>query len=449
MDIRLPRLGEGADSGTVASIFVKEGDRVKKDQLILELESEKAVASIPASESGTVLNIHVREGETIKVGQLILTLAAGGVAEATPRAVKTVVGDGSSEQPERAQVDPGAGPELRSAAAGVYPPTAPEPLPAGAGVYPSNAPCGPPPAASPTIRKMARELGIDLRRVRGSERGGRIVMDDMRRYVAWLQETAYKPGTAMPAVQSPGPAQSPTIDFSRWGSVQVQKMTTLRRTISTRMVESWTRVPHVTQFDEADVTRILALRKMYAVAYEQQGAKLTLTSFALRAVTQALKLHPLMNASLNEAAGEVVFKQYFHIGLAVDTEHGLIVPVIRDAETKSMKQLSIEVQQLAGKARQRKLALEEMQGGTFSISNQGGIGGGAFTPIINAPEAAILGMGRSVARPVIREGRVVERIILPLGLSYDHRLIDGANAARFMVDLVRAFEQFDEENVKI
>jgi pyruvate dehydrogenase E2 component (dihydrolipoamide acetyltransferase) len=229
----------------------------------------------------------------------------------------------------------------------------------------------------------------------------------------------------------------------------MQKMTTLRRTISSRMVESWTRVPHVTQFDEVDVTRILALRKAHAPLYEQQGAKLTLTSFALRAVTQALKLHPLMNASLNEAAGELVFKQYYHIGLAVDTEHGLIVPVIRDVDTKSLKQLSIEVQQLADRARQRKLALEEMQGGTFSISNQGGIGGGAFTPIINAPEVAILGMGRSVARPVVREGRIVERTILPLGLSYDHRVIDGANAARFMVDLVRAFEQFDEETVKI
>jgi pyruvate dehydrogenase E2 component (dihydrolipoamide acetyltransferase) len=205
----------------------------------------------------------------------------------------------------------------------------------------------------------------------------------------------------------------------------------------------------VTQFDEVDVTRVLSLRTAYAAAYEQQGAKLTVTSFAIRAVTQALKLHPLMNASLNEAAGELVLKQYYHIGLAVDTEHGLIVPVIRDADTKNLKQLSIEVQQLADKARQRTLALEEMQGGSFSISNQGGIGGGAFTPIINAPEAAILGIGRSVARPVIREGKVVERIILPLGLSYDHRVIDGANAARFMVDLVRAFEQFDEENVKI
>lgn len=432
MDIRLPRLGEGADSGTVASIFVKEGDQVKKDQPILELESEKAVASIPSPESGTVSKLHVREGEIIKVGQLILTLTGAGSSEAPPR--KAAAEEGKAELAQRVSLPP---------------PTIPKPLTADAGTYVSPVPDGPLPAASPTIRKMARELGIDLRRVKGSERGGRIVMDDLRRYVAWLQETALKPTAAMPAAPSSGPAASPPIDFSRWGNVQVQKMSTLRRTISNRMVESWTRVPHVTQFDEVDVTRVLSLRKAYAPAYEQQGAKLTVTSFALRAVTQALKLHPLMNASLNEAAGELVLKQYYHIGLAVDTEHGLIVPVIRDADTKNLKQLSIEVQQLADKARQRKLALEEMQGGSFSISNQGGIGGGAFTPIINAPEVAILGIGRSVARPVIREGKIVERIILPLGLSYDHRVIDGANAARFMVDLVRAFEQFDEENVKI
>jgi len=432
MDIRLPRLGEGADSGTVASIFVKEGDQVKKDQPILELESEKAVASIPAPEGGTVSKLHVREGDTVKVGQLILTLTGASGSGTPPPAAMVSEGDGDAGRPEP---PPPAG--------------TPEPPPADSGPYSSPAPGGPPPAASPTIRKMARELGIDLRRVKGSERGGRIVMDDLRRYVSWLQETAFKPGAETPAGTPSGPAPSPAIDFSRWGTVRVQKMTTLRRTISSRMVESWTRVPHVTQFDEVDVTHVLALRKTHAAAYEQQGAKLTLTSFALRAVTQALKLHPLMNASLNEAAGELIFKQYYHIGLAVDTEHGLIVPVIRDVDTKSLKQLSIEVQQLAEKARQRKLALEEMQGGTFSISNQGGIGGGAFTPIINAPEVAILGMGRSVAKPVVREGKIVERTILPLGLSYDHRVIDGANAVRFMVDLVRAFEQFDEETVKI
>jgi pyruvate dehydrogenase E2 component (dihydrolipoamide acetyltransferase) len=311
-----------------------------------------------------------------------------------------------------------------------------------------EAPTGPQPAASPTVRKIARDLGIDLRRVQGSASGGRVVIEDVARYVQWLQETALgtRAGSAAPAI---APAPPALVDFAKWGPVQTKKLTTLRKTISNKMVESWTHVPHVTQFDEADVTAIMALRKKYAAAYEKKGARLTLTSFALRAVTNALRKHPLFNASMQEATNELVFKEYYHIGLAVDTEHGLIVPVIRDTDKKNLMQLSADVQMLADKARERKLALEEMQGGTFSISNQGGIGGGFFTPIINTPEVAILGMGRSSQRAVIRDGKVVERTVLPLGLSYDHRTIDGANAARFIVDLVREFEQFSEDDVKI
>jgi len=277
-----------------------------------------------------------------------------------------------------------------------------------------------------------------------------VVLEDVRRYVQWLQETALKP--AAPAVvgaPAAAPVSVPVIDFSRWGPVQVKRMTTLRKTISTKMAESWNRVPHVTQFDDADITGILALRKKYVGAYEKQGVRLTLTSFALRAVVNALRKHPLFNASLQEAAGEIVFKEYYHIGLAVDTEHGLLVPVVRDVDKKNLVELSRDVQDLADRARDRKLAIEEMQGGTFSISNQGGIGGGAFTPIVNVPEVAILGMGRGASRAVIRDGKVVERTMLPLGLSYDHRLIDGANAARFIVDLIREFEQFSERDVQI
>jgi pyruvate dehydrogenase E2 component (dihydrolipoamide acetyltransferase) len=231
--------------------------------------------------------------------------------------------------------------------------------------------------------------------------------------------------------------------------VEAKKMSTLRKTISAKMVESWTRVPHVTQFDDADITRIMDLRTSHAAAFEKLGARLTVMPFALRAVAAALKQHPVLNASINEATGDIVYKQYYHIGMAVDTEHGLMVPVIRDVDKKSMLQLSQEVQQLADKARERKLSLEEMHGGSFSISNQGGLGGGYFTPIVNTPEVAILGMGRSTVRPVVRDGRIEPRTILPLGLSYDHRIIDGANAARFIVDLVRAFEQFPEDDLKI
>lgn len=436
MEIRLPRLGEGADSGTVASIFVKIGDRLAKDQAILELESEKAVASIPSPAEGVVGAIHVKEGDVIKVGQLLVSLGDGSGATSgdkpAGRPIDARVGDEEPEQaapPVQAPLQPVVAAEAGRAAV-------------------LEAVSGPVPPASPTVRKIARDLGIDLRRVKGSETGGRVVLEDVRRYVQWLQDTALKP--AAPAMATvPAALPAPVIDFSRWGPVQVKRMTTLRKTISTKMAESWNRVPHVTQFDEADITGILALRKKYVTAYEKQGVRLTLTSFALRAVVNALRKHPLFNASMQEATGEIVFKEYYHVGLAVDTEHGLLVPVVRDADRKNLVELSRDVQDLADRARDRKLAIEEMQGGTFSISNQGGIGGGAFTPIVNVPEVAILGMGRGAARAVVRDGKVVERTMLPLGLSYDHRVIDGANAARFIVDLIREFEQFSENDVKI
>jgi len=428
MDVRLPRLGEGADSGTIASVFVKEGDAVKKDQPVLELESEKAVASIPVPVDGIVTKLFVKEGDLIKVGQLILSLNEAAGAAPASRVIDASVGDDKPEPVQTPSPPPLIRPERSTAAEIVH-----ERLD------------GPMPAASPTIRKMARDLGIDLRRVKGSERGGRVVLEDVRNYLQWLQEQAFAPKAA-PSVSA---APAAMVDFAKWGPVEAKKMSTLRKTISTKMVESWTHVPHVTQFDDADITRIMELRTSHAAAFEQQGARLTVMPFALRAVVAALKLHPVFNASINETTGEIVYKQYYHIGIAVDTEHGLMVPVIRDADKKSMLQLSQEVQQLADKARERKLTIEEMQGGSFSISNQGGLGGGYFTPIVNRPEVAILGMGRSTVRPVVREGRIEQRTILPLGLSYDHRIIDGANAARFIVDLVRAFEQFPEDDLKI
>jgi pyruvate dehydrogenase E2 component (dihydrolipoamide acetyltransferase) len=428
MDVRLPRLGEGADSGTIASIFVKEGDAVKKDQPVLELESEKAVASIPAPADGTVMKLFVKEGDLIKVGQLLMNLveAAGAPAPGRPAAAPA-----GSDEPEPIQT-----------------PSPPRAAQTGAqqqGVV-VEVLDGPMPGASPTVRKTARELGIDLRRVKGSEHRGRVMMEDLRRYVQWLQDRAL---AAIPSDPAASAAPAPSVDFAKWGPVEVKKLTTLRKTISAKMVESWTSVPHVTQFDDVDLSRITDLRKVHAAAYEKAGARLTVMPFALRAVVAALKQHPLFNASLRDATGELVFKQYYHVGIAVDTEHGLMVPVIRNVDKKSMLQLSLEVQQLAEKARDRKLTMEEMQGGSFSISNQGGLGGGYFTPIVNTPEVAILGMGRSVVRPVVRDSKIESRMILPLGLSYDHRVIDGANAARFIVDLVRAFEQFSEEDLKI
>jgi pyruvate dehydrogenase E2 component (dihydrolipoamide acetyltransferase) len=431
MDVRLPRLGEGADSGTVAAIFVKEGETVKKDQPILELESEKAVASIPTPVAGTVTKIHVKEGDEIKVGTLIFSIAESGEpARREPARIEPP----PAEEPAEVSMQATPVAQAPAAVTDVAPPVPTVP--------------GVPPPASPSIRRIARELGIDLTRIRGSERGGRIVMADLRNYIARLQAIAQQQAPA-PAVQVQAKPAPVSIDFSRWGKIEKKKMSQLRKAISAKMVESWTTVPHVTQFDNVDITDLLAVRKKYEKAYEKKNAHLTLTPFILKAVVETLKKHPMFNASIDEATGEIVYKHYYHIGIAVDTEQGLIVPVIRDVDKKSLLELSIELQELAERTRQRKVSLEEMQGGTFTISNQGGIGGAHFTPIINTPEVAILGIGRGSLQPVVLGKKIVQRMIVPLGLSYDHRLIDGANAARFITDFVQALQHFDEKAVKL
>ena len=435
MEVRVPNLGEGAESGTVVSILVKEGDRVTTGQTILELENEKAVAPIPSTADGVVAKIRVKEGDKLSVGQVILTTTDGAApapdtkaapARHEPRVPREELQAREEErnhtrheeEPEESEQDQEPGE--------------------------SNLPV----AAAPSIRKIARELGINLSKIRGSERSGRIVMADLRAYVQRLQRLASQPRPGGPA-SAPAKPSPVSIDFSKWGKVNTKPLPPLRKTIAERMTQNWTTIPHVTQFDEADITALMDLRKKYAPAYEKKGARLTLTSFALKVVVEALKKHPIFNASLDEAANQIVFKEYYHIGLAVDTEQGLIVPVLRDVDKKSIFDLSKEVNDLAEKARDRKIGLEELKGSTFTISNQGGIGGGHFTPIINKPDVAILGLGRGAVKPVVREGKIEPRTLLPIAVSYDHRLIDGGNAARFTTDLVKAFESFAEESLKI
>jgi pyruvate dehydrogenase E2 component (dihydrolipoamide acetyltransferase) len=302
-------------------------------------------------------------------------------------------------------------------------------------------------AASPVIRKLARDLGIDLNRVRGTARGGRVTMEDLKAYIQRLQKLATRPKSVEGAAPAKPAAES--VDFSKWGSVTKKPLSPLRQVIARRMTENWNAIPHVTQFDEADITGLLALRKKYVEVYEKKGARLTVTSFVLKAVAETLKKHPIFNSSLDEATQEIVLKDYVHIGIAVDTEAGLIVPVLRDADKKDLAQLSKDLEELATKARERKISGEELKGGSFTISNQGGIGGGHFTPIVNKPEVAILGLGKGAAKAVVRESKIESRVMLPLGLSYDHRVIDGGNAARFIVDLVKAIENFDEKLAKI
>ena len=465
MDVRLPRLGEGADSGVVATVFVKEGDQVKKDQPVLELESEKAVASIPAPAAGTVSKIFVKEGDEIKVGGLILILSENGAAGATGANGGAAAAPRTAALPDTAPlraIDASVGDEASGETSIDVLPTAPPPsapaLPgsspraAASASFPVVHPQGAPPPASPSLRKIARELGIDLHRVPGSERGGRIVMSDLRAYVTRIQQAALTQAAGAPRIAQVAPPAAPVapkVNFAAWGPVTPQKMTTLRKAISRKMAESWTTVPHIAQFDEIDVTDLLALRKKYAAKYEAKKAHLTLTSFALRAVVRTLRKHPRFNASLYEAAGEIILKQYFHIGIAVDTEQGLIVPVLRNVDQKSIFELSVELHELAERTRLRKVALEEMQGGTFTISNQGGIGSGHFTPIINTPEVAILGMGKGAVQPVVREGKTAQRTLMPVTLSYDHRVNDGADAARFMVDLAKEFAAIADADVRL
>ncbi len=419
MDVKLPKLGEGADSGVVVNVFVKEGDQVAKDQAILELENEKAVASVPSTAAGVVTKIYVKSGDKISVGQRLISLSGGDQPAAAAPAVKRVAPEREPETPS-GEPAAGAGEEI--------------PTPVAA------------PVASPSVRRRARELGIDLSKVRGSEAGGRIVTGDLRAYIARLQKATDKPKAAAGMPARPAAEQ---IDFSKWGPVTKKPLTQLRQVIARRMWENWNAIPHVTQFDDADFTRLNDLRKKYAPVYEKKGAKLTLTPLVLKALVGTLKKHPIFNSSLDEVAQEVVYKEYFHIGIAVDTEQGLIVPVIRDADKKSALGLAKELEQLAQKARERKVTAEELKGGTFTITNQGAIGSAHFTPIINKPEVAILGLGRGALKPVVREGKVEARMMTPLGLSYDHRVIDGGAAARFMVDLVAAMEDFNEEAVKI
>jgi pyruvate dehydrogenase E2 component (dihydrolipoamide acetyltransferase) len=431
MDIKLPRLGEGAESGTVVSIFVKPGDQVKEGQTILELENEKAVAPIPASASGRVAKLYVKEGDKISAGQSILALSDDGAAI------------------------PAAAPASAPVAARLGTPSAPVSQPQRpAAEVPSVAVLGEPVAngsvaASPTVRKLAHDLGIDLTRVRGSERGGRIVLEDLRGYIQQLQQLALQPKAASAPTASTAKPAAEKIDFAKWGPIDRQPLTSLRKIIAQRMHESWASIARVTQFDEADITNIVALRKKYATKYEKKGGHLTLTPFLMKAVVEVLKKYPTFNCSLDEAREEIVFKKYYHIGIAVDTEQGLLVPVIRDVDKKSLLQLSKELAEVAERARKRKVAADDLKGGTFTISNQGGIGGSFFTPIVNKPEVAILGVGRGVLKPVVRGAKIEKRMLLPLGLSYDHRVIDGGTAARFTVEVVQALEQFKEAGVKI
>jgi len=438
----LPELGEGMEAGDVVQVLVSLGESITEEQPVLELETDKAVVEVPAPVSGTVKAIHVQAGDKAAVGQLLLTVetpaATAAVAQASRTPTPATVSLPSTSE-NRTATDDTVVP--RPAA----PPAQPAPAPPSQTVSPVASPPAqqpqpsepPRPAvpAAPSVRQLAREIGVDINQVKGSGAGGRISLEDVKRYARALH--------ARPASQPfRGAVSSVTLpDFTKWGAVERQPMSNVRRATAERMTQSWATIPHVTQFDKADITDLEQLRLRYDA--QRVGGKLTITAIVLKVVAAALKRFPQFNASVDMTAHEVIYKTYYHLGVAVDTDRGLLVPVIRNVDQKNILELAVELTQLAEDARSRKTTLEDMQGGTFTITNLGGLGGTSFTPIINAPEVAILGLARSSMVPVYNDstGQFTPRLMLPLALSYDHRLIDGAAGVRFLRWVAEALQQ--------
>jgi pyruvate dehydrogenase E2 component (dihydrolipoamide acetyltransferase) len=457
-DLLLPDIGENVAGGDVVRILVNKGDTITKDQPVLELETDKATIEVPSDQEGTVSEIKVKQGDTVKVGQVVLTLddGASGVKtederpkteektkDARPKteekeakkqdATPEAPAEPEAEEPE-APVEKGKDKEKEKVvdiasrskpaakAAGdaelAAKPDATESTPAGKV------------GAAPSVRRLARELGVDITRVQGSGPGGRVGAEDVQGFV----KAAMTRGGGGLAQGAPLP------DFTKWGAVERKPVSNIRRKTAEHLSGAWNTIPHVTQHDKADITSFEALRKSHGPAVERAGGKLTITAVLLKVAAAAIRKYPQFASSMD--GDTIVYKQYTHIGMAVDTEHGLLVPVIRDVDRKSITELSVELAQLSEKARAKKLSLDEMSGGVFTITNLGGIGGTSFTPIVNYPEVAILGVSRAVMEPVwAGEGDGFEaRMMMPLSLSYDHRVIDGADAARFLRFVCEAVE---------
>jgi pyruvate dehydrogenase E2 component (dihydrolipoamide acetyltransferase) len=427
-EARVPDIG-GHDGVPVIELLVKVGDTVAKDQGLVTLESDKATMEVPSPFAGIVRELKVKLGDEIGTGALVAMIEAGEGAAAAPAAAAqpapAAAAAPTTPATPAAPAAPAAQAEPAKPAAPVSAPAASAPPSAAHAPADGLGGLGNLPYASPAVRVFARELGVDLARVRGSERGGRIVKADIQAFV----KSALAGGAAT-AGGGGGGLQLipwPQVDFAKFGEVERQPRTRINKLSAANLARNWAMIPHVTQFDEADITEMEAFRKK--LGEENKDVKVTPLVFLIKGVVAALKKYPHFNASLD--GEELVLKKYFHIGIAVDTPDGLVVPVIRDADRKGLLELSHELAEISGKAREKKLGPADMQGGCFSISSLGGIGGTAFTPIINAPEVAILGVSRSATKPVWNGSEFAPRLLLPLSLSYDHRVIDGAAAARF------------------
>jgi len=429
IEMKLPELGENIETADIINILINVGDDIVRDQGVLEIETDKATIEVPSTVNGKVIEILVKQGEKAKVGQTLFKIeTVNGVKEKEEerpkdekrKEVKAYEGEKSEKKKVDEKDETGSKGERELHAA--EKPEQQPPITQGAA------------PAAPSVRRIAREIGIDINKVPGSGPGGRISMDDVKAFAKKLNEgRSSKTSIGVKAETLP--------DFSKFGDIERKSMSNIRGKTADHLSYAWVSIPHVTQHDKADITELEKLRKTFNPNIEKVGGKLTVTAILLKVITSALKVFPQFNCSIDMNKHEVIYKKYYNIGIAVDTDRGLIVPVIKDADKKNITELSIEMSALAEKARNRKISLEELQGGCFTITNLGGIGGTSFTPIVNSPEVAILGVSRGSYEPVYSGGEFEPRLMLPLSLSYDHRIIDGADAARFLRWVCEALEQ--------
>ena len=450
-EFRLPELGEDIATGDVINVYISAGDRISKDQPIMEIETDKAAIEVPAPVGGVITGVHVKEGETITVGQLLITIDESGeeikgpeVKEEIHERVKKSVEEKIEAKEKKTEAKPKAGPEGKDEVEIEEEYEEEEPSKKEEGKVVEFARSPQPDVekaaprklvpASPSVRRLARELGVDVNQVRGSGPEGRILEEDVKNYAS---KRVSKAGREVIPVGT-GDVSLP--DFTKWGEIERKQMSKVRRLTAERMASSW-RAPHVTQHDKADITELEKTRKLFGRETENAGGKLTVTAILIKIVGSALKIFPQFNASVDMTSNEVIYKKYYNIAVAVDTDRGLLAPVIKDVDRKNLIELAVELTQLSQRARDKKITVEELQGGTFTISNLGGLGGTYFTPVIYSPDVALLGVSRSKMEPVFIDDKFEPRLMLPLSLSYDHRIIDGADAVRFLRWVAEALEQ--------
>lgn len=426
IEFRLPELGEGIESGQVIEVFVTPGDKVSVEQPLLEVETDKAAVEIPSPADGTIVDVCVNAGDTVEISQMLVRINGDAEGGETREDASAAAEEKKEEEKPGAPLPEKEPEEKRK-----------QTQPPGSAPVGDIAPAGPLAVpAAPSVRRLARELGVELGSVVGTGPRGRILEKDVKTHAkAIIRSVSSAPAAASAEPELP--------DFSRWGETVTESFSTVRRLTAERLSQAWA-APHVTQFDKADVSRLEYLRKLNRDKVEAAGGNLTVTSILLKALSLALVEFPKFNSSIHMGSSTIVYKKYINIGVAVDTERGLLVPVIRDADKKDIMEISVELTDISSRAREKKISADRLQGGTFTITNLGGIGGSFFTPILNPPEVAILGVSRSSIEPTYIDGEFVSRLMLPLSLSYDHRLIDGAEAARFLRWLCEKLEKSPE-----